>query len=288
MTLEALKEKFTGSISLLVRTTNHMLEDQGYRIAAEASFYLIFSIFPLLFLLFAALGYFTTPDVSNQLALDLGNILSTYVPDLTLETLLENLETMIEKYRERDIFFALILFTWPASNVFYAYVDAIGKAYSVPENRGYFELRLLSMVLLFVSGFIIFTTSFIFSTLPLAMRWLNSYLSHNWWVFGILIARYLGSLILIMPCVALLYRYGPDVKQRSRLIIWPGALVATTLWILFSQLFGLYLKYVDTYRALYGTLGSAMLLLLWMYLASLAIVFGAEFNFTLMSQKADS
>ncbi|MFB6345674.1 MAG: YihY/virulence factor BrkB family protein [bacterium] len=271
---------FKKAYDFLRQTINHLIEDEGYRIAAEASFYLIFSIFPLLFLFFTAIGFFQFGFLETSSQTDVSRILSTHLPDVTLETFIENLDSMTENYKGKDIVFAIILFLWPASNVFYAYADAVGMAYGIPDRRGYIRSRLLSVALLFGAGFIIFLTSFLFGLMPLVFRWMGHFSPLGLPRSVLELARYLGAFALITPCVAMIYYFGPDSESRSELEIWPGAIFATLLWILFSQLFGFYLRYIDTYRALYGTLGGAMLLLLWMYLTSLAIVFGAEFNYT--------
>lgn len=273
---------------LLKLTVENLIADEGYRIAAEASFYLIFSIFPLLFLIFTILGYVKIPLMELSLVENLENMLSLYIPQTTLETVVNNLENMVEQYRGRDIILGALLFLWPASNVFYAYADAVGKAYSAESNRSYLQERLLSFYLLFVAGSIIFLTSIAFSLTPLLIRVMKMVSSLYWPILLLQFGRYLASFLLITPCLVLLYRNGPDVEDKQSLTVWPGALFATLLWVLFAQLFGIYLEYMDTYRPLYGALGGAMLLLLWMYLVSLAIVLGAEFNFSLSSPNSEA
>lgn len=273
-------QKLMTAYWFLDKTVRNLVEDEGYRIAAEASFYLIFSIFPLLFIIFSTIGFVDFFYPNSRLIADLYDVTATHVPEFTLETVSTNLKGMIEEYRGRDILLATLLFLWPASNVFYAYIDAVGTAYGVSSNRGYWQSRVLAVGLLFGSGFIIFTTAIVFSVLPLIVRWIGSYAFSELPLLMFELIRYSGAFLLITPCIGLIYYYGPDLEDRTEHVIWPGAVFATVLWILFSQLFGIYLTYVDTYRALYGTLGGAMLLLLWMYLVSMAVVFGAEFNYT--------
>ena len=260
------------------------MEDENYRIAAEASFYLIFSIFPLIFLIFTGLGSLNNVLFDEKWLVQSSQLFSVYVPDLTLEIITKNLRTLSEKYRGKDILVAWILFLWPASSAFYTYIDAVSKAYRAPNNRTYLKSRALALALLFVSGFVIFLTSLLFGLIPLLLRWAEYYTVISIPATLVFTVRYLGSFLLITPCIALIYRFSPDLNNRHSLIIWPGALFATTLWLLFSQLLSFYLKYIDTYQALYGALGGAMLLLLWMYLVSLAVVLGAEFNYIWQKQ----
>lgn len=286
-TLELLSKVGCSVYKLGKKSVENMIDDENYRTAAEASFYLIFSVFPLLFLLFVLLGFLDLP-LSNSNWIAEREFFTAYVPDLTFNVLSEKLQVMVEQYQETDIVFALLLFIWPASTVFHAYIKAVGDAYRIQSTRSYFQSRMLATFLLFGAGLVIFLTSFLFSVVPLIIRWVSHYSPVAIPIPVVQIVRYTGSFLLITPCLALIYRFGPDAEKQDELTIWPGAIIATLLWIFFSQFFSFYLKYLDTYRVLYGSLGGAMLLLIWMYLGSLAIIFGAEFNYTWKNPKGGS
>jgi len=60
--------------------------------------------------------------------------------------------------------------------------------------------------------------------------------------------------------------------------VLPGAVLATAMWLISTALFGLYLQHYADYSVIYGSLGVGIALLLWMYLISLVVLIGAEFN----------
>jgi len=273
---------------ITINIIHNLLEDQGYRVAAEASFYLIFSIFPLLFIIFVLLGSIGNPLISSNWGETFLRMISTSVPDTTLEFVIPQFRSMLKQYREREIILAVILFLWPASNVFYAYMDAAGIAYRQPDQRNYFKSRLIAFILLFASGIVLFFTTVVLGIIPVLLEWLErvSPFSRSFTVLQMF--RYLGSFVLLTPSIAMIYRWGPDFDTLENVRIWPGAIFATVLWVLFSILFGFYIQYFDSYQALYGVLGGAMLLLLWMYLISLAVILGAEFNYTLQQMKREN
>ena len=76
---------------------------------------------------------------------------------------------------------------------------------------------------------------------------------------------------------AILYYYGPYRKQRWR-PVWPGAILATILWLLATLVFGWYVRNITNYNVLYGSVGTSMALLVWMYLLAAIALFGCEFN----------
>lgn len=270
------------------RTVNELIKDEGYRIAAEASFYLIFSIFPLLFLFFVLLAQYGpliyTPEFSRQLP----QLFADLIPPTTMNMVLKQLEWMRSAHLERDLIISVVLFIWPASNVMYAYIDAVCQAYGAPNQRNFLQSRLVAMGLLLATGLLFFGAFLLLSLGPLAARLLG-YLQLETVVVSLFqTAQFLGSFVLMTPSLALLYYFGPDFPERGGRSIWPGALLATLLWILVSYLYGLYIAYFNTYKALYGTLGGAMLLLMWMYLTSMVMVLGAEFNVVYRSWREGS
>jgi membrane protein len=76
---------------------------------------------------------------------------------------------------------------------------------------------------------------------------------------------------------ALLYFWGPDVDQKWQWIT-PGSLVGVLVWIGVSLLFRTYLHFFNSYSKTYGSLGAAIVLLLWLYISGLAILLGGEIN----------
>src|SRR5438874_2169594 len=82
---------------------------------------------------------------------------------------------------------------------------------------------------------------------------------------------------LVSLAIALVYYYAPDAEQ-DWIWITPGSIVATLLWLLVSLGFKFYVTNFGSYNATYGAIGGAIILLLWMYVSSLAILFGAEMN----------
>ena len=89
--------------------------------------------------------------------------------------------------------------------------------------------------------------------------------------------RYLVAFAATASLTAMLYFYGPYRKQRwSR--VWPGAILATILWLLATLGFGWYVRNITNYNVLYGSVGTSIALLIWMYLIAAIALFGCEFN----------
>ena len=76
---------------------------------------------------------------------------------------------------------------------------------------------------------------------------------------------------------ACLYYFGPYRPQRWR-FVWPGALLATVLWLLATSGFGWYVRNMAHYNVMYGSVGAGIALLVWMYLMAVIALIGCEFN----------
>ena len=89
--------------------------------------------------------------------------------------------------------------------------------------------------------------------------------------------RYMVAFGATPALTAILYFYGPYRKQRWR-GVWPGAILATILWMLATLGFGWYVRNITNYNVLYGSVGTTIALLIWMYLLAAIALFGCEFN----------
>ena len=100
------------------------------------------------------------------------------------------------------------------------------------------------------------------------------------------IARWPVALFFMVFTVALLYYFAPDVDQPFRWIT-PGGLIGVLLWVLASVAFNFYVSNFGSYNRTYGSIGAVIVLLLYLYISSLTILFGATLNATLVRMKEE-
>lgn len=265
-------------LNVLYNSFVSLINNEGNRIAAEASYYLMFSIAPALFLAVVALSYLSASPLKPHWFKEISGMVSAYIPRPTYEMMSGQFKQTIAQSSGRNIFIAILVFFWTSTKVFKCYMDAISQAYGIPDNRNYPKVLGVSLALTLASGVLLFLTTLVFALLPLVFRWLSQMIPFQGPFVFLNFIRHVGTFALISPSIAILYKYGPDGTHEKTHKIWPGAGLAAVLWILSTQLFGVYLEFSDAYQALSGALGGVIILLMWMYLSSLAIVFGAEFN----------
>src|SRR5581483_9766834 len=92
------------------------------------------------------------------------------------------------------------------------------------------------------------------------------------------IMQWPAALFFLVVSFALVYYFGPDVKEQHWYWITPGSLMGVLLWLAASFGFRVYLHFFDTYSKTYGSLGAAIILLIWFWVAGLAFLAGGEIN----------
>lgn len=89
--------------------------------------------------------------------------------------------------------------------------------------------------------------------------------------------RFAAAAAAIVLANAVVYYLGPNRKQSFPQVL-PGAMLATLLWLLATLGFAWYVKHVANYNVLYGSVGAGLALLVWMYVLSVIVLLGCEFN----------
>ncbi len=80
-----------------------------------------------------------------------------------------------------------------------------------------------------------------------------------------------------VPSARCLYYFGPYRRQRWR-YVWPGAILATVLWLAATSGFAWYAVHIAHYNVMYGSVGASIALLVWMYVLAIVALIGCEFN----------
>ena len=169
---------------------------------------------------------------------------------------------------------------WTASGVMISWMDGFRRCYELPKTWGLVQERFIAFLLV-VFALIPMT----FSTLLVAVgskfeTRLLPYVDPDFSVYVLLLwgaIRWLIATLTSIAVIALIYHHAVPRTQPWHSVM-PGAMLATVLWFSTTIGFRAYLQHVGDFATIYGSLGVAMALLAWMYLISLVVLVGAEFN----------
>jgi len=169
---------------------------------------------------------------------------------------------------------------WTASGVMVSWMEGFRRCYELPKTWGVIQERLIAFLLV-VFALVPMT----FATLLVAVgskfeTRLLQFIDPDFSPYILLLwggMRWLISTLTSISVIALIYHHGVPRTQPWHSVI-PGATLATVLWFSTTVAFRAYLQHFGNFATIYGSLGVAMALLVWMYLISLVVLVGAEFN----------
>ena len=259
------------------------VRDDGFGRASQMAYSALFSVFPALLILaaiFQRLG-------SEALWDDLRLVADAYLPPEMAATLDRGLRDLMAEPLPAALTFGSLTLVWVASGFRSAVLKGLSIAYPQPRARRLLSRRLIALWMVIVLG-------------------VATSLSFNLFVFGVRIARVIeeplglsGSLshllsVLRWPfaflsmtgSMILLYAIVPVERLRLRMV-WPGAVTFSVLWLLMTAALSAYLSISLHIPRVYGAITGIIMLLLWFYLTSLLLFYGAEVNATWMSVREE-
>jgi membrane protein len=265
---------------LIKRSLISTFDDGCIGAAKGAAYSALLSFFPILTSAAAIMVQTKTEFVSSYLE----NQLREIVPPGTEDLVVQQFSVMGERPLGLLIVAAMVSL-WAASGVFKSLIEGFHYAYHVPRDRGFFHGTAIAMSLVLLSAIPLVCASVLIlfggGFEKLVLGWLKvdpglNPLASIWqWVSRI--ARYVVAFAGNASFTAMLYYVGPNRKQRWR-FVWPGAVMATFAWFLATIAFAWYVRNIARYNVMYGSIGAAIALLVWMYLIALIALAGCEFN----------
>jgi membrane protein len=173
-----------------------------------------------------------------------------------------------------------LLTVWTASGVMISWMEGFRRCYELPKIWGMVQERCIAFSLVILAG-VPLTCATVF--VAFGNRIETRVLFHIGREFGPailvlwMIIRWTIAILTSVAVIALIYHNAVPRTQPWHSVL-PGASLATGLWFGATLLFGWYLQHYADYSVIYGSLGAGIALLVWMYMISLVILIGAEFN----------
>jgi len=265
---------------LLRRSVVATFDDGCFGIAKGAAYSALLSFFPVLASAAAILVETRAQFVSRILE----RVLSQIVPPGTDELVVEQFRSTASRPLML-LMVAGVISVWAASGGIKSLVEGMQAAYRVPRSRGVVRQNEVAIALVLLSAAPLICASLLIlfgnQAERAVLNWLKvdpvlNPLASTWqWLSRM--ARYAVAFVTTVMVTAVLYYFGPYREQRWR-YVWPGATLATVLWLLATSGFAWYVRHIWHYNVMYGSVGAGIALLVWMYLISAIALVGCEFN----------
>lgn len=265
---------------LLRRSLYSTLDDNCLGYAKAAAYSALLSFFPVLasaatILVETRAGFF-----SNMLERSLSEIVPPGTEDLVLQ------QFRVSGSRPVMVLIvAVVVSVFAASGVIKSLIEGFHAAYRTPLNRSILHGSAISMALVVMAVLPLLAASVLIlfgrQIENVVMNWLrvDPLLNPFAWVWQLL-SRIAQDVVAFGTTVVLtgtLYYFGPYRPQRWK-YIWPGAVLATALWLAATSGFAWYVLHIGHYNVMYGSVSASIALLVWMYLLAIIALIGCEFN----------
>jgi membrane protein len=286
--MRVLRPLVLGTVELGKRSVKSYFEHRMATYAEQLSYRGLFGFFPFIILVFALLAVLRVDAVFDRLIEAAMGVPPQQIPE-PLEPVAEEgrtqaefLRPLIEQAREQAggglLSFGIIISLWSVSAVTFTLTEALNDAYGVEETRSRpkrFAFALvfgpfLALAFIFASGLMLIG--------PQVAGWLAGLaeLDEAWVaLWGWL--RFPAALFLLAAVLSVVYRMVPDT-DRSFWSATPGALFAVIVWAIASLGFSFYLANFASRGLTFGSLGTAVGLLVYLYLSASVVLLGAEIN----------
>jgi membrane protein len=260
--------------ALARRTIADTLEDGVPGLAAQLAFYFFLAVFPTLLFLVSLLSYL---PVEPAIGAVLGR-LETFLPREVLALVHDHIQQVLQGDSSGLMTFAIAGAIWSSSTAMTAIISALNRAYDIEESRRWWRTRLLAIALtIALALFVVIAFGLVVGGIDLG-RWVAERVGAGD-AFALVwaVAQWPLAFLLVVFAVDLVYYFAPNADTEW---VWitPGSLLATGLWLLASIGFKVYVQNFSNYTAVYGAIGSVIVLMLWFYMSGFALLIGAELN----------
>jgi len=249
--------------------------------AAHASYFIILAVFPSLLLLLGLLRY-TGLEVESLL-----QVLQDLLPKALMPTLEKLILSAYYSTSGAVVSVSAVTALWSASRGIFGLLSGLNAVYGVRENRGYFYTRTVSV--LYTFGFlVVLQLTLLFHVFGKAILEAAPNREGFWHYLAELInLRFfiLFGLQTVLFCA--IFMVLPN-RKNSFMDSLPGALLASIGWLVFSDLYSVYVEYFAGYANVYGSVYAVALSMLWLYCCISIVFYGGVLNRWLMDKERKS
>lgn len=243
--------------------------------ASAITFSFFLALFPGTLFLFTLIPYIPIADL-DIIILD---FFSEVMPDSAYDAVKMTISDIVSKQQTGLLSFGILLALYFSTNGLNALMESFNKSYDIFESRSFLHQRgmALMLTLLELAVLVVAVVLILGGGLAIDVLVMYGLIKASYMAVLFRVLEWLIILVLIYIGVSLLYYFGPAVNRRWKFFSI-GSVLATILFIITSTGFSYYINHFGNYNKLYGSIGTLIVVMLWMNLNSLIILVGFELN----------
>jgi len=247
--------------------------------ASSLAYNFMMAIFPSIIFLFTLIPYIPIKNFQNQLM----TLISLVLPQNAYLAFENTLEDIVKNQNGKLLSIGFILALFFATNGIHTLMQAFNKSSLIVESRSWLKQRLVSLTLTLLTAFSLIIGVAVMVIGEFVINFFKTSFQLDdgkFWIYLIMISRWVIIVIVYFVTTSILYRYGPANAKKWKFFN-AGAWFATILTVIISIGFSFYINNFGTYNKIYGSIGTLLVVMIWLYLISLALLVGFELNASL-------
>lgn len=273
-----LNRRRTTLYSAIVIFLDSVLDSRLLTMASGVAFSFTLAIFPSIIFIFTLIPYIHSvlPHIDAN---SIMNFMSNIMPENMFKAASVTIEDIVSTKREGLLSFGVLFALILATNGMHSLMSAFNIIYKTVERRSFLKTRLIATLLTFMMAFVLFSSIFL---LVVGKTFLSE-LSHA----GFFGEKYIYYLVIGLKysiigvsfflAISLIYYFAPAIKDRWTFFS-AGTIFSAVSCVVVSYGFSFYINHFSTYNKLYGSLGMLIALMIWLYLLSIILLVGFEYN----------
>lgn len=251
-------------------------QHDAFAIAKGAAFSAIITLFPAILMLASILSISRTTELLFR---EVSHAVGRILPEGTHSAVMQYF-TGNKRISLQFLLTLIVITLWTGSGVMISWMEGFRNAYQMPKIWGLVKERMIAFLLVILAGVPLVFASFLLVFGNQIEQWIVYRVGHELgpYILGLWTAlRWIIATLTSIAVIGLIYHHGVPRTQPWHRVL-PGSTLATVLWFVSTVIFGVYLRRFANYDVIYGSVATAIALMIWLYLVSMVILIGAEFN----------
>ena len=249
--------------------------------ASSLAFNFFLAFFPSIIVFFTLIPYIPIDGFQQTLM----EIISNVLPPSTNSATFSTLEDIINNQRGGLLSIGFILALYFSTNGMSSLIQAFNSSYHIRENESIIKHQMLSILLTIVISALVFLTIILIIFGKASIIYMIDYQLINENKLVLLnTAKWVILIFMLFLGITTIFNLGPAIKSQIK-IFSPGAILATLFIILTSIVFSYYIDNFSQYNKIYGSIGTLIIILLWIYFNAIFLLIGFELNASIFNAK---
>jgi len=250
--------------------------------AAAFSYNFFLALFPAIIFFFTIIPYIPISGFQDHLL----ELMHDFIPQKAYDAVQGTLFDIVKRPRGGLLSIGFVMALYFSTNGIHSLIQSFNQTRHTLETRSWFKQRLISIVLVFILSFLVIIAIVLITLGPVALDFLVKHrmLLDSFSYYLLIAVKWIVSSALLFFAFSFLYYLAPASESRFRFIS-AGSTLSTILTLLASVGFNYYVNSISQYNSLYGSIGTLIIVMVWIFFNAMIVLIGFELNVSIQNAK---